>query len=303
MLNILVASSSIIARPITEALLNSTHCVIGILTMPDAKRGRGQELSENDFAAYGRTIRKPVFKPRNASELLEVLDSTRPDVVVTASYGRLIKSRELNHPPYGWLNVHFSLLPRWRGAAPVQRALEAGDSVTGVTVFKLDEGLDTGPIYSSKSYTMLGNETSNSLLQHLSEMSIDPLSEALRKIEEGEAPKAQPHLGATTAAKLTKVEGHIEWHQSNKVIERKIRAFYPWPSAWMILGGQRISIISAKISSSIVPPGEVRIEESFLIGCSEGSLEILEVKPEGKRVMTSADWLRGARLQPNARVE
>ena len=148
--------------------LMETKAVSGVITSPDKPSGRGQKLSENEFAQFCSKLNLPVFKPASHTELNEMLSLQKPDLVITVAYGRLIKKAELQIPKYGWLNIHFSLLPRWRGAAPVQYAILNGDQDTGVTVFKLDEGMDTGPIYSQSVYKLLGKESTQELLEVLS---------------------------------------------------------------------------------------------------------------------------------------
>ncbi|MFM8752229.1 MAG: methionyl-tRNA formyltransferase, partial [Actinomycetota bacterium] len=153
-MKVLLASSSALANPVLEYLQNSTLELIGVITSPDVPRGRGREISENELAISARAAGLPVFKPNTHDEIRDLLISTEADLVVTLAYGRLIRTRELELPRYGWLNIHFSILPRWRGAAPAQRALEAGDEKTGVTVFRLDAGLDTGPLFAISEYVV-----------------------------------------------------------------------------------------------------------------------------------------------------
>ena len=302
-MKVLLASSSLLANPVLKLLAESEHELVGVLTMPDAPQGRGREIGENDFALEARTASLQVFKPKNNDELFEVLTTTNVDLVITIAYGRLIRLRELTKPRNGWLNIHFSILPRWRGAAPAQRAIEAGDKTSGVTVFKLDEGLDTGPVYATAEYVLRDEEDSASLLRELSSLSVTPLTRALEMIEEKINPVAQSEEGATTAAKITKTEGRIDWKNENFVIERKIRAFSPWPIAWTQLGEQRISITKAKLSDEDLQPGQILSGERLVVGCGKGALEIVSLKQEGKREMFAAEWMRGARLTQGARLE
>lgn len=302
-MKILLASSSLVAEPSLKALQKSRHEVLGCLTGLDAARGRGQEVSENNFASLAKTIGLPVFKPANSLELHQLLRDLNPDVVVTISYGSLIKKAELEIPRFGWLNVHFSLLPRWRGASPVQRAIAAGDSLSGVTVFKLDTGLDTGPIFTSVERSLIGDETSSSLLSDLAALAPGALLDALSLIEVGQLPIPQSEEGVCIAPKIRKEDGRINWTSSNIEIERSIRAFDPWPTAWSILSGQRVSIYSAKLSTLEIDPGVCRINSGFFVGCGIGSLELVEVKPEGKRRMTALEWARGLRQTEDMKFE
>ena len=300
-MKVLIASSSLVARPITDWLMSSPHSVVGALTTPDAPKGRGRALTENEFARLAHSYSIPVFKADSADEISRAVSDSKAEIVVTASYGRIIRKRELEAPTHGWLNIHFSLLPRWRGASPVQRAIECGDTSTGVTVFRLDEGMDTGPIFAATQYELNGDEKSDTLLVKLSEISVEPLIRALELIESGAEPIAQQSTNVTLAPKITKEEGRIDWMLSNIEIERKIRAFWPWPTAWSSINGSRVSIISAELSAEVLNPGCISFDKNLIVGCGEGSLNVLEVKPEGKRAMPSLDWLRGARLSKDAR--
>lgn len=302
-MKILLASSSLVAEPSLKALQKSRHEVLGCLTGLDAARGRGRQVSENNFASLAKTIGLPVFKPANSLELHQLLRDLNPDVVITISYGSLIKKAELEIPRFGWLNVHFSLLPRWRGASPVQRAIAAGDSLSGVTVFKLDTGLDTGPIFTSVERSLIGDETSSSLLSDLAALAPGPLLDALSLIEVGQLPIPQSEEGVCIAPKIRKEDGRINWTSSNIEIERSIRAFDPWPTAWSVLSGQRVSIYSAKFSTLEIDPGVCRINSGFFVGCGIGSLELVEVKPEGKRRMTALEWARGLRQTEDMKFE
>ena len=302
-MKVLIASSSLVAEPAFRALLSSSHEVIGGLSTPDTQRGRGREISENEFAQLVSREKLPVYKPQSNSELIDLLESVHPDVVITISYGKLIKSEALKLPTFGWINVHFSLLPRWRGASPVQRAIAAGDVKTGITIFQLEEGLDTGPIYLQQEHVMTGNESTAELLDALSREASAPLLQSLEMIKSGVKPQPQSATGITLAPKLSKDEGRIDWNTTAEEIERKVRSFTPWPSAWSMFSGQRIAITSAKLSTFELRPGEMQIAENLHVGCARGSLEIVELKPEGKRNMLSSEWLRGLRQEKEMRFE
>ena len=302
-MKVLIASSSLAAEPSLRALLSSSHDVIGGVTTPDTQRGRGREISANEFAQLMSREKLPVYKPQSTPELIELLERVTPDVVITISYGKLIKSEALKLPTFGWINVHFSLLPRWRGASPVQRAIAAGDVKTGITIFQLEEGLDTGPIYVQREHVMTGDESTAELLELLSHEASAPLLQTLKMIESGVQPQPQSANGITLAPKLSKEEGRIDWNTTAEEIERKVRSFSPWPSAWSMFSGQRIAITSAKISSFTLRPGEMQIAENLHVGCGKGSLEIVELKPEGKRNMLSSEWLRGLRRENETRFE
>ena len=295
-MKILVASSSPLAKDLLNHIKNSDHQLLGGISSPDRASGRGQSVSSNDFASYCQEIGVTCYKPSTNKELADILQNTQVELVITLAYGRLIKTSELQIPKHGWLNVHFSLLPRWRGAAPVQRAIAAGDEQSGVTVFKLEEDLDTGPIYSTLSYPLNNGSRSDEVLKDLSSLCIQPVNQALIMIAAGEPATTQEFDGVTLAPKILKSEGRIDWNRESKILDRQIRAFQPWPGAYTSLNGTRIEIIEARVSETAGAAGEVISINPLLVGTGSGSLEIIRVKPENKREMSSSDWLRGARI-------
>lgn len=295
-MKILLASSSPLAKDLLNQINSSGHQLLGGITSPDRASGRGQSVSSNDFASYCQEIGVTCYKPNTNEELADILQKTQVELVITLAYGRLIKTSELQIPKLGWLNVHFSLLPRWRGAAPVQRAIAAGDERSGVTVFKLEEGLDTGPIYSTLSYPLNDRSRSDEVLKDLSSLCFQPVNQALIMIAAGEPATTQESDGVTLAPKISKSEGRIDWNRDSKMLDRQIRAFQPWPGAYTSLNGTRIEIIEARVSETDGAAGEVISINPLLVGTGSGSLEIIRVKPENKREMSSSDWLRGARI-------
>ncbi len=305
-MNIVLASSSKAAIPVVDYLMGNHHLKT-VLTGPDKPTGRGRTLTPNEFAEYCSSRDLRVVKPSNDQELESALQDIKPDLVITAAYGRLIKSHQLSIPKKGWINLHFSLLPRWRGAAPVQFSILKGDQTTGVTVFRLDSGLDTGPVYSFKEYRLHGRETSGELLGTLSELAIQPLEESLLKIKAGIEPLAQRSEGATMAPKLSKSDGFIAWSDEVLSIERKVRAFYPWPGAWSRLDGKQILIMEAEISGinleSGIPVGTVVIGTEVSVKCGNGVLLLKRVKPEGKREMSAMEWVRGIQNKEHLRFD
>ena len=295
-MKILVASSSPLAKNLLNHIKNSGHQLLGGISSPDRASGRGQSVSSNDFASYCQEIGVNCYKPSTNEELADILQKTQAELVITLAYGRLIKTSELQIPKHGWLNVHFSLLPRWRGAAPVQRAIAAGDEQSGVTVFKLEQGLDTGPIYSTLSYPLNDKSRSDEVLKDLSSLCIQPVNQALIMIAAGEPATTQESDGVTLAPKILKSEGRIDWNRDSKMLDRQIRAFQPWPGAYTSFNGTRIEIIEARVSDADGAAGEVISLNPLLVGTGSGSLEIIRVKPENKREMSSSDWVRGARI-------
>ena len=295
-MKILVASSSPLAKNLLNHIKNSDHQLLGGISSPDRASGRGQSVSSNDFASYCQEIGVNCYKPSTNEELADILQKTQAELVITLAYGRLIKTSELQIPKHGWLNVHFSLLPRWRGAAPVQRAIAAGDEQSGVTVFKLEQGLDTGPIYSTLSYPLNDKSRSDEVLKDLSSLCIQPVNQALIMIAAGEPATTQESDGVTLAPKILKSDGRIDWNRDSKMLDRQIRAFQPWPGAYTSFNGTRIEIIEARVSDADGAAGEVISLNPLLVGTGSGSLEIIRVKPENKREMSSSDWVRGARI-------
>lgn len=297
-LRILVASSSAVGIPILKHLLNRED-VIGVISGPDKPKGRGRVLTPNEFSHFCADFGVEIHKPASHDELHALLLKLAPDLVVTVAYGRLIKSTELSIPKNGWLNVHFSLLPKWRGAAPVQYSIMRGDRVTGVTVFQLDEGMDTGPIYAQKSYEMQGDETTSLLLERLSSLSLPVIDQALDKITKQQPAVPQNEMGASLAPKISKADGHLNWMEESEPLERKIRALNPWPGAWAELNGKRLEIQSAKVAKGFqqLNPGELVISDGVYVKTMNGVLELLEVKPEGSRAMTAKEWVRGLQNQ------
>jgi methionyl-tRNA formyltransferase len=293
---IFLASSSKVALPVLDAL-ESAGLLAGVISAPDKPVGRGRQLAPNEFANFCEQNQRMVHKPKTHVELNDVLQTQRPDLVVTIAYGKLIKAAELSLPRYGWLNIHFSQLPRWRGAAPVQHALLAGDLITGVTIFQLDQGMDTGPIYAQVEHPINSDDTTASLLDALSFKSIEPLLKSISMIEDGIVPTPQDANGVTHAPKIVKHDGRIDWNRSSGEIDRLIRAMNPWPMAWSEYAGTRTLITQARVSPtenvSGFSSGTSVSFSPLTIACGSGLLEIITVKPDGKREMSAAEWIRG----------
>ena len=302
-MQIAVAATPEVALPTLEALLVSEHDLVAVITQPDRPAGRGLALKESPVAIWakdrGITVRKPVDQEELKLAVADV------DLVITIGFGVIIKEEILNLPRHGFINLHFSLLPKWRGAAPVQRAIEAGDQTTGVTVFKLDKGMDTGPIYRQNEIELPVKATTSSLLQDLAAIGAPVVLDAIIAIEANEAPIAQSENGSSRAEKLSKDEGRIDWQLPATKIERKIRAFYPAPGAWTTFRDEAIKIESAELSEAkFGQPGEIVLEgKNVVVSTSEGSLRIFSVKPAGKASMRAMDWVNGARIEQEARFK
>lgn len=264
-------------------------------------------LSPNPFAASLESRGKDLVKSSDLNLLAEHLAVTAPNLVITIAYGHLIPQRLLLLPRDGWLNLHFSLLPAWRGAAPVQRCILAGDSITGVTVFALDKDMDTGPIYTTRALPLTGDETTPTLLNSLSYLGADAVMEAIEKIQSQKKPTPQSSQGISLAPKISSKEAKIDWSESAITIARKVRAMLPKPGAWSEVGSLRFTITAAASAQNSdieslpkLLAGEISRKDGLSIGCGEGFLKVTRLIPAGKREMSSDEWLRGSNLAQGA---
>jgi methionyl-tRNA formyltransferase len=300
---IAVAATPEVAIPTLELLLNTGKNLVAVITQPDRPAGRGLTLKETPVALWAKEREIPVYKPNSQDELSEIVKSF--DLVITIGFGMIIREEILAMPKFGFINLHFSILPRWRGAAPVQRAIEAGDAITGVTVFQLDRGMDTGPIYRQVTVDLEKGATSESLLSELAELGAQPVIETINAITAGEQPRIQESGGATRANKLSKEEGRIDWSLPVDVVDRKIRAFYPNPGSWTTFRGTIVKIENVAIHTGQPgTPGTLSaINRELVVSCGEGSLKVTELQPSGKPVMAASAWLNGAQLKDNERFE
>lgn len=297
-MQIAVAATPDVAIPTLELLLNSGHQLSAVITQPDRPAGRGLSLKESAVATWAVANKISIYKPESQEELAQI--AGRFDLIITIGYGMIIREEILDLPKFGFINLHFSLLPRWRGAAPVQRAIESGDDITGVTVFKLDKGMDTGPIFRQVSTEIKSDSTSASLLKELAVLGAPVVLESISAIAQGETPTTQASAGATRAEKLTKDEGRIDWTLPADVIYRKVRAFFPSPGSWTTFRGSVIRIERVSIAANTGgKPGDIAIvEKALIVTCGQGSLRVIEVKAAGKSTMAASAWLNGAQPKP-----
>ena len=307
-MKVALASSSLVALPTLELLKNSEIEVIAAFSMPDARSGRGRSLLPNPFANYVASQGLRVLKPDSAQSLHEALLEVRPDLVITIAYGRLIKDSELAIPKHGWINLHFSLLPKFRGAAPVQRAILAGEQRTGVTVFQLDRGMDTGPMYVQREISLDGNEDSGEVLAKLSQIGAAAVLDAITMIDSGISPLPQDEAHFSLAPKIDKSETKIDWDLTTIEIDRAVRAFSPSPGAWTEFRGHRLAISKALPSSLEKAHNEASgtflvDNERVFIATGNGFLEIKKLIPSGKREMLASEWVRGARISAHEKVQ
>lgn len=292
-----VAATPHVAIPTLDWLLTTSHELALIITQPDRPAGRGRELAQSPVSEWANTHDITCIKPFSSADLKGVVDDL--DLVLTVGYGVLLPEEILILPRFGFINLHFSLLPSYRGAAPVQRALENGDLVSGVTVFQLDKGMDTGPVFSQLSIDIESSWRSLELLEHLAHMGPEALGQSFDKIARGIQP--EPQVGeSSNAPKISKDQAEIDWHNSAQVVINKIRAFYPAPCAWSLWNGNPIKITQA-ITADIdlkLTPGQIHFQDNTLfVGAGHSAaIELKSLIPAGKNEMPAADWARGARL-------
>jgi methionyl-tRNA formyltransferase len=286
-----------IGVPTLRALLNSEHEVVAVVTQPDKPVGRAQSIEPPPIKKGIAKTRIPILQPARIKDqqATEEIRGLAPDVIVVVAYSQILPREVLEIPRLACLNLHASLLPRWRGAAPIQAAIAAGDCETGITVMYMDEGLDTGDILLQRDVEILPNETGGALHDRLAQIAPEVLPEALRLVAAGNAPRIpQDNARATYAPKLKREQGQIDWSESAEAIERKIRAYNPWPGAFMKVGDQNLKIFSASFVDLNGRPGEIlRREKELIIAAGKGALSLAEVQLEGKRRMSAAEFLRG----------
>jgi methionyl-tRNA formyltransferase len=290
-----------IGLPTLQTLLKSEHDVVGVVTQPDKPVGRVQLVEPPPIKMAVSKTKIPVLQPARIKErqAVEEIRALRPDAIVVMAYGQILPRDVLQIPRIACLNLHASLLPRWRGAAPIQAAIAAGDRETGITVMYMDEGLDTGDVLLQRTIDILPDDTGGSLHDRLANIAPEALLESLQLLAKGSAPRIpQDKTLATVAPKLGREHGRIDWLEPAKVIERKIRAFHPWPGAFMKFDGRNLKIFSAVVVKLSGKPGEtLRTEKELVVAASDGALSLREVQLEGKRRMTATEFLRGHRKQ------
>ncbi|MFO0512445.1 MAG: methionyl-tRNA formyltransferase [Gammaproteobacteria bacterium] len=309
-MRIVFAGTPEFAVPPLAALVASRHQVVGVLTQPDRPAGRGRRVEHGavkEFAlAHGLPVAQPVTL--RTAEGRAPLAAWGPDVMVVVAYGLILPPEALALPRFGCLNIHASLLPRWRGAAPIQRALLAGDPETGVAIMQMDAGLDTGPVLLERRVTIGPDEDSPALHARLAALGAAALLEALDGIEAGTlTPQAQSAEGATYAAKLDKSEARIDWREDAAAIARRVRALRPWPVAETLLHGEQVRLHRARAlpdaaapaagaAPSAAPGALLGLEDDMLVvACGRGRLGILELQRAGRRSMTAREFANGLR--------
>ncbi len=296
------------AVPSLEAVAASRHEVVAVVTRPDAPAGRGRQVTRSPVGRWADEHAVPVLQPRRPSEpeFLDALAGLAPDCCPVVAYGALVPRAALDVPRHGWVNLHFSLLPAWRGAAPVQRAVMAGDEVTGASTFRLEEGLDTGPVFGVLTETVKPTDTAGDLLARLAAAGAGLLVATLDGIESGELePRPQPAEGVSLAPKVSVDEARIDWTQPGHVIDRRVRGCTPAPGAWTTFRGERLKVGPFREVPAPGGTGSAREPQGLLVERDRvtyrhgGALYVLgEVQPQGKRMMPAVDWARGVRIRP-----
>ena len=296
-LKLFVASSSLVAKPLISTLLvGKDHQLLGLITNPDKATGRGMQIEANELATWAQSEKIQTYKPSTHDEIRLIIEKDKPDLVITIAYGQLISEPLLDLPKHGWINVHFSTLPKWRGAAPVQWAILNGDQESGVSIFKLERGMDTGPIYLMQSIQIESSERSEELLERLSILGSSLTLDSLTLISDGFTPQAQSAQGVSIAPKFKKSDGQLDWSQSSEQIFNRYRALSDNPGVWSMLADLRIKIDSLRPSyaSDQLKPGEILIDsEKFFVGTSTNVIEIVRLTPAGRNQMSAAEFIRG----------
>lgn len=297
-LRIIFAGTPDFAALSLQAILDSQHQVIEVLTQPDRKAGRGKKIIYSDTKKLALEHDIPVFQPQNLRDpdTIEHLRELAPDVIVVVAYGLIIPADVLNLPKHGCLNVHGSILPRWRGAAPIHRAIAAGDTESGATIMLMDEGLDTGPMLHKVFTPIQPDDTGGSLYQRVAQQGADALVKVLDELPSYLAEQTpQSDEGATYAHKLTKEEGALDWHKPAIELERQVRAFNPWPVAWTKLNGDNLRVWHATLGQGKGQSGEIlqTNNDGIEVACGEGSLIITRLQLPGKKQLSAAEVLNG----------
>ena len=282
--------------------LSGVADIVAVITQPDAAKGRTKHKAPPPVKEAAEEWGMSVLQPDSAAELAEVVAAADFDIGVVVAYGRLLRREVLAMSPFGFLNVHFSLLPRWRGAAPVERSIIAGDETTGATVMHLDEGLDTGPLIAGREIDIYPEDTGGSLTARLAHIGADLLIDSLADYISGRRVPAPQMSGlATLAPRLTTAEARLQAATPAEQAALMIRGFNPRPGAWMIVDGERIKVFEAAESSALVGPGALEFRDDRpLVGFQGGSLELVTVQPAGHKLMSGIAWGNGRRQAPGS---
>ncbi|MFY0406044.1 methionyl-tRNA formyltransferase [Solicola sp. PLA-1-18] len=301
-MRLVFAGTPDVALPALRRLAASAHEVVAVVTRPDARTGRGRRVEESPVALAAHELGIDVLKPAHPRdpEFVRQLTDLRPDCCPVVAYGALVPQHVLDVPTHGWVNLHFSVLPAWRGAAPVQRAVMAGDEVTGATVFRLVQEMDAGPVLGVVTERVRERDTSGDLLERLADHGSGLLLDALDHLEAGDLDaREQPVDGVSLAPKLTADDARVDWTHPVVAVDRRVRGCTAAPGAWTTFGGDRIGLgpVVPDPDGPPLAPGEVAAARKTVhVGCADGSVRLGDVRPPGKKHMPAADWARGLRL-------
>ncbi len=300
-MRVVFAGTPEVAVPSLNAIAASRHELVGVVTRPDAAQGRSKRLVPSPVAQRAEELGVPVLKPEHPREpeFQAELKALEPDCCPVVAYGAMLPQSALDIPPHGWVNLHFSLLPAYRGAAPVQRAVWAGEEISGATTFRIVKAMDAGPVFGTMTQALAPDETSGSLFEKLTEGGARLLVSTLDGIDDGSLEaREQPTDGVTYADKITVEDAQIDWTQNAVAIDRQIRACTPAPGAWTLLDGERFKVGPVTMAEDAVAPGELIVRKNeVLVGTGTSAVRLGRVKAFGKKEMPAADWARGVRLE------
>jgi methionyl-tRNA formyltransferase len=283
--------------PVLDALATAGHEVAAVYTQPPRPAGRGKKDRPSPVHARAAALGLPVRHPRSLRDGAAQAEfaSLGAEVAVVVAYGLILPQPVLDAPERGCLNIHASLLPRWRGAAPIQRAIMAGDAETGICIMQMESGLDTGPVLLRRAIPLQDGETAGEVHDRLAALGAEAITETLARLGTL-VPEPQPEEGVTYAAKIDKSEAQLDWTRSASHVDRQIRGLSPFPGAWTTISGKRVKLIRSRVAAGEGPPGTVL--DGLTIACGQGAVEVTELQPEGRPRMPAEAFLRGARIAP-----
>lgn len=306
-LRLVFAGTPAVAVPALTELIGSAHEVVAVVTRPDARSGRGRALQPSPVRQVAEAHGIEVLTPPKAGDesFVERLRDLAPDCCPVVAYGALLPQRVLDIPRFGWVNLHFSVLPAWRGAAPVQHAIWRGDTETGASVFRIVKELDAGPVYAQLVEALSSRDTAGDVLDRLAVSGAQLLGSTIDAIADGSV-RAHPQMpdGVSYAPKISVDDARVVWTHPAFAVDRQIRACTPDPGAWTTFRGARLKLEPVRLADEgDIAPGELRVERSrILVGAASGAVELTNVKADGKKVMPAADWARGARPEPGEKL-
>ncbi|ASQ44963.1 methionyl-tRNA formyltransferase [Legionella clemsonensis] len=303
-MNIVFAGTPEFTLPCLDALFKSSHQLMAVYTQPDRPAGRGRKLQPSAVKNWALLHQIPIYQPENfrSDEEVTTLADLKPDVMVVIAYGLILPRKVLSIPKFGCINVHASLLPRWRGASPIQHALLHGDTETGVTIMQMDAGMDTGDKLAQASCPIFPEDTAETLHNRLAQLAVEPLLSTLKALEQGEAkPEAQNHAEATYASKINKEDAVINWHKEANEIHNQIRAYNPWPVAYTRAGEEVVRIHRAHVveyDGEAVPGTILKLDkQGMLVATGKDAIRVECIQFPGAKMMKIVDWLNAHRSQ------